>query len=384
MDLGPPRGCNPRDNDTLDMAECMPESLTVANPLERRTVWSVLPWCGAIASLAYLAWSGLAAGHAATPWTWAATAAALLWLGGCLLWQERRARRLRCDAERHIEHALSEAQTEYGRHVQQRMDTLNLEIETRKALDQKLQRTLDDLYQQLASQRDFLAMVSHEFRTPISIIDGARQSLELLDAGQEPQAVIRLERIRRAVQRMSHLVGGLQAADRLDKDSISLEFTQLSLAALTGRAIASIAPEHAITPAIRVDSLVAGDASLLEIAIANLVGNAVKYGGPLDGIDIEIYRDGDKACLVVMDRGPGLSDADLARLFERFYRGANIQNKPGTGLGLFLTQRIVEIHGGAVYAERRPGGGSVFRLQLPRVDLAGDQSQSRDRSTLQP
>lgn len=353
----------------------MPESPTVANaPAGRPLAWYALTWAGAVSSVAYLAWSGYTAGHAESPWAWTATAAALLWLSGCLLWLERRARYLRCVVQRQMdhakygEHALAETQAEFARHVQQRVDTLNLEIQMRKALDQKLQRTLDDLYQQLASQRDFLAMVSHEFRTPISIIDGARQSLEMLEVGQEPQAAVRLERIRRAVRRMTDLVGGLQAADRLDKDSINLEFARLALGALVSRALVGIVADRPIMPTIKADVIVAGDASLLEIAVANLVSNAVKYGDGAADVRVEVYREDDQACVAVLDRGVGLSELDLTRIFERFYRGANSGNQPGTGLGLFLTQRIVEIHGGTIRAEHRPGGGSIFTLKLPECE----------------
>lgn len=344
----------------------------VANPRAgRRTLWNVLTWFGTFASLAYLAWRGFSPVQPDTPWAWTATAAALLWLGGSLLWLERRSCVLRSMMQQQLALTLSEAQHEYARQVQQRIDTLNLEIQTRKALDQKLQNTLSDLYQQLASQRDFVAMVSHEFRTPISIIEGARQSLELLDVGQAPQAAIRLARIRRAVRRLTDLVGNLQTADRLDKDRIHLEFAQVSLAALAQRALAGVDPDQRVDTVILADAVIAGDASLLEIAITNLVGNALKYGGASADIRIEIGVEGSLASVSVMDRGTELTDAELTRIFERFYRGANTDHQPGTGLGLFLTQRIVELHGGNVRVERRPGGGNVFKLLLPQGAAAG-------------
>src|SRR5690606_38092029 len=157
----------------------MPAVTNTLNKLARKT--AVRLWSVSVLGLAYLGWQGFSA----TPpsnWHRLGTLAAVACLLGCLWYLWRHSRRLYVAAHGQIERAWSEAETIYADRLQTRLDTLNLEIDTRKALDQKLQRTLDDLYQQLASQRDFIAMVSHEFRTPISIIEGARQSLELLGA----------------------------------------------------------------------------------------------------------------------------------------------------------------------------------------------------------
>lgn len=356
--------------DPIEFMPEMPALTNTLNNLSRKT--TLLSGSTALLGLAYLGWQAVSR-VPPSGWQQVISALAVAVVVACLWYLWRHIHALHAAAHAQIERAWSDAETIYADRLQERIDTLNLEIDTRKALDQKLQRTLDDLYQQLASQRDFIAMVSHEFRTPISIIEGARQSLELLGTADHPQMAVRMERIQRGVQRMRQLVDGLQAADRLDRDSMTLELLPLSLASVVRRTLASLGSEREPALSIQADHLVDADASLLEIAIANLIGNAIKYGNGVEGTRVEVGIDGHTALVRVMDRGPGLSAADKTRVFERFYRGRNAQAKPGSGLGLYLAGRIAETHGGSVGVEDRDGGGSIFTLRLPtstRIDTA--------------
>jgi signal transduction histidine kinase len=85
---------------------------------------------------------------------------------------------------------------------------------------------------------------------------------------------------------------------------------------------------------------------------------------------VEVRGEGDRAVLEVSDTGPGIATEERRRIFERFYRGDPAHGRGGTGLGLALVRSIVEVHGGRVACESRPGGGSLFRVTLPRVPVA--------------
>ena len=276
-------------------------------------------------------------------------------------------------SEQQLHSTLADAEAAFDRHVEARIQALRLEIDVRKALETRLQHTLDALYRQLADQRDFTAMVSHEFRTPLAIIDTATQSLQMLDCGKDPHGAPRLERIRRAVKRLSVLIRGLQTADRLERENAALVFEPVDLAAIARKLVTSQPPEASVMVDVRAEPVVAGDAGLLEVALANLVGNAVKYAGRYGRIIVIIDQIDGQARIDVVDDGPGIDDADLDRVFERFYRGAGVRDLPGVGLGLFLTRRICETHGGKVTGRNRPGGGCVFTMIMPLAahDLAG-------------
>ncbi len=102
-------------------------------------------------------------------------------------------------------------------------------------------------------------------------------------------------------------------------------------------------------------------------ALINLVGNAIKYNRPGGGVEIKVADDGNNAIIGVIDTGLGIAPGDLSRIFERFYRvdKSRSRERGGSGLGLPITKKIVEDHGGSISVESTPGQGSVFRIKLP-------------------
>src|SRR5690606_4467675 len=137
---------------------------------------------------------------------------------------------------------------------------------------------------QLATQRDFSAMLSHELRTPLSVIDMASQSLQMMELGQDPDAAKRIERIRSAVSRLDALASGLQSIERLDREVANRRFSRVSLAGVARKTAASLSYGHQLKLDMQASPTVAGDAGLLDIALSNLVENALKYagdGGPI-------------------------------------------------------------------------------------------------------
>ena len=123
-------------------------------------------------------------------------------------------------------------------------------------------------------------------------------------------------------------------------------------------------------------TVVAGVPARLERAVSNLIDNAVKYSPPDEPVEIALRGDE----LTVRDHGPGISDADLPHVFDRFYRGAEARGRPGSGLGLAIVRQVAEQHGGSVAAEPAPGGGTLMRLRLPGAETLESPMRRTHRS----
>ncbi|HUL75249.1 MAG TPA: ATP-binding protein [Vicinamibacterales bacterium] len=220
-------------------------------------------------------------------------------------------------------------------------------------------------------RRDFVANVSHELRTPLTAIRGY---VEALVDGPPPQEAQRfLEIISRHTLRMERLVRDLLRLARLDAGQEALERVECSLPALIGAVAHDLeAPLHArnqhldLHVADNASTLVADPAKLHDV-LRNLIENASNYSPEGGTIEISTGRHDGHLELIVADRGPGIPEADLPRIFERFYRvdRSRTRDPGGTGLGLSIVRHLVELHGGRVRAANRPGGGAMITIVLP-------------------
>jgi len=211
----------------------------------------------------------------------------------------------------------------------------------------------------------FVAAVSHELRTPLALISGYVDSLLglELDASSQRRAV---ERIGQAAHRLTELVNDILDITHIESDRLALRREPSTIQAIVGRV------EDELTDAAGMASLnvdIPSGLPRLDVdpvrvshVIANLVDNATKYGSGRDGrITIAARRDGTMVVVSVIDEGEGIQRDERARVFERFYRGRSVRQSPtpGTGLGLYLCQRLVEAHGGSIWLDDRPRGTSV-------------------------
>ncbi|MBI3446851.1 MAG: HAMP domain-containing histidine kinase [Magnetospirillum sp.] len=220
------------------------------------------------------------------------------------------------------------------------------------------------------NQRNFLAMVSHEFRMPLSIIGGAAQVLELYNT-DKPEAGEEIAKIDRAVHRMSDLIDVCLADERLASAVTAVQLNDVDLPQLLAEICAEkrkmSGPERIATISSDIDHVfVKADSGLLRVAISNLVDNALKYSPIASGpVEIALTSTGDRVQVSVADRGPGISEAERERIFEKFYRSTSATGIRGAGLGLYIVKQIIDRHHGLV--EVRPGAvtGSVFTISLP-------------------
>lgn len=214
----------------------------------------------------------------------------------------------------------------------------------------------------LGEQRNFLAMVSHEFRTPLSIMNASAEVIACNLAPDDRESAEEVARIRRTSVRLANLVEGCLADEWLESASETRRSERVDL----GTVLASLAAEHGI--ALRTETpdaaILDGDPYLLPIAFSCLVDNARKYGRTLAGLEIRMRAVAAATVTVeVRDDGPGVDALEVPRLFEKYYRSPHSLHKPGAGLGLYLVRRIVVLHKGVVDLDQAQG--TAFRVTLP-------------------
>ncbi|WP_247887003.1 DUF3369 domain-containing protein [Azospirillum sp. SYSU D00513] len=237
------------------------------------------------------------------------------------------------------------------------------------AAKERVERALERELAAGDNQRQFLAMVSHEFRTPLAIIDSAAQMLGFRAERIDPDMLERLSVIRTSVQRLTGLIEAHLTDERLQSGTLVLERRQVDLPALLRDVVRPFQVTH---PGNRFEleldglpSHLSGDANLLGLVFSNLVNNAVKYAGASPSVTIRGGKDGPMAVVEVVDNGCGIAENEIPRLFDRFFRGAGSVGVPGTGIGLHTVQQVVQLHGGAIDVDSEPGAGSTFRVVLP-------------------
>jgi two-component system phosphate regulon sensor histidine kinase PhoR len=224
-------------------------------------------------------------------------------------------------------------------------------------------------------RRDFVANVSHELRTPLTAVRGYVEALldGELDAGQVKQF---LDIIARHTLRMERLVHDLLRLARLDARQEAPDRAPCAVASLFAAVTEELEPaiearrqtvEYRVAPDA---STVDGDPAKLHDALRNLLENATNYSPEGSTITMASERRDDAVALAVEDEGPGIPEADLPRIFERFYRVDRARSRGGpdpggTGLGLAIVKHLVELHGGKVIVANRPEKGAVFTVELP-------------------
>jgi signal transduction histidine kinase len=222
-----------------------------------------------------------------------------------------------------------------------------------------------------------ISTVSHELRTPLTLIHGFAELLVLRDMPVERQRSSAVE-ILDASRRLARLIDDLLSVSRMESGRLVLDPRPLDLAAVVERILSpfrAMAARHTLRTKLPGNlPVIWGDPDKVEQILTNLVGNAIKYSPGGGEVLVTVDHDGDTVQVSVRDQGIGMSPRDMGQLFEKFYRvdREEVRRAGGTGLGLYITKRLVEMHGGRLWAESWPGVGSVFRFTLPTSDeLAG-------------
>jgi PAS domain S-box-containing protein len=247
-----------------------------------------------------------------------------------------------------------------------------------KQVANALQSALDRERETTNAYRNFVSMVSHQFRTPLAILDSSAQ--RILRRGPNLTAdelSSRIQKIRNAGSRLTRLVESVLNAAKLDAGRIELNPDNCELVHLVmdiserQTELNSHADIRFQVPDTPVQ--VFCDSMLIEQVVINLLSNAVKYSGDRPIVEIKVWMEGARAYCSVRDWGIGIPADELPKIFDRFYRARTASGIAGTGIGLNFAQRIMHLHGGDIQVESFEAGGSLFTFDLPLSNV--DQAQ---------
>ena len=245
------------------------------------------------------------------------------------------------------------------------------DISERKKAEAELHKALAREKELGQLKSNFVSMVSHEFRTPLGVILSSAEILdsyfEQLEPGERRE---HLKSIQRNTRRMAGLMEEVLVLGMVEAGKMEFKPAPLDLRLFCQRLLEELqtAAERkcpvAFEPA-KVPADAFGDERLLRHIFSNLVGNAIKYSPAGSPVEFEIRPEGRCAICVVRDRGVGIPAEEQGRLFQAFHRGANVRDIPGTGLGLTIVKRCVELHGGMLHLDSVPGQGTTVTVSLP-------------------
>ncbi len=251
------------------------------------------------------------------------------------------------------------------------------------AMAERLQASIEYISRDRDRSREFLADVSHELRTPIAAL---RTFNELLREGAGDDAEARAEFLTHShqqIERLDWLATNLLELSKLDSGLVALDLRPDDLRAVVEDAVAHSEPGatrrgvalHTRLPAAPLRAL--HDPPRMGQVLANIIGNALKFTPPDGRVTVSLRATPDEAIVEVTDTGVGIDQAELPRVFERFYRGAQAveARAAGSGLGLAIVHSVVEMHHGRVSIESSVGKGTTVTVALPRnADAAGPPS----------
>jgi signal transduction histidine kinase len=262
--------------------------------------------------------------------------------------------------------------------VQERTVLLVDEISRREALENDLRRAL--AVEQLAwqQQQDFVAMVSHEFRTPLAIINtSVHHVAQSLDASLG-RSLERCTNIKEAARRMSDLMDEYLSLDRIEGATQALNLAPCDISEVVAGVVAEW-PSHLIElTATVVPPTLPCDWKLLQVALRNLISNGLRHSPPDHPLRLLIHgQPGGDVSIEIKDAGCGIPNDEIGRIFEKYFRGRGAQAKPGAGLGLYMVQHIARLHGGSVSVHSEMGQGSTFVLTLPGQQILLRRSTDR-------
>jgi len=249
----------------------------------------------------------------------------------------------------------------------------------------RLAQTFDEMADRLAAQlrelektdrlrRELVTNISHDLRTPLTSLRGYLETLSLKqEAISRPERQRYLDSAIRQSDRLNKMVAALFELARLDSDTLELEMEPLALSELVQDAVQQFqleAEREGVTLTARLPNgpaTLLGDVGLLARVLDNLLANALRHTPRGGEVAVTLRQDEERVLLTVRDTGSGISSEDLNHVFERFFHGSRSPaGSDGAGLGLAISKRVIDLHGGRIWVESEPSTGTCFSVSLPR------------------
>ncbi len=265
-------------------------------------------------------------------------------------------------------------------HLQDMVDKATVELKVKAA---ELEKALSKERELNELQRQFVSMASHEFRTPLAIIDSTAQRLIRLTGKNSlspEDALERFGKIRDSVQRMTRLMESVLTAAKMEEGKINVEIGPCQIGKVIEDVCSrqqEIAKHHVISYELDdIPEIILADSRALEQVLENLLSNAEKYAPDAPDIEVKAYTEFGDVVISVYDEGVGIDDDEMHRIGERFFRARTSAGTPGTGIGLNLSMKLLELHGGSLRVESRKFLGSTFSIRVP---IAGPKSSGQSK-----
>lgn len=222
-----------------------------------------------------------------------------------------------------------------------------------------------NLQSMLQQRKEFLALISHELKSPMARM---KLALELLsEKGADPSLI---QSVQSDIVESEKLVEQLLDLSRIEMEVPAANFESVELKGVIQKAVEQVSPLartagiEIVTPSGEI--FVRGDAAQLQRAFSNILENAIKFSSTGGKAEIMLESLPDKARIQIADQGSGLEEGEQEKIFEPFYRSKAAQNKAGSGLGLFIARRIIESHGGKISASSHHPTGTILTIDLPK------------------
>lgn len=217
-------------------------------------------------------------------------------------------------------------------------------------------------------RNDFVENVSHEFKTPLTAIEGYATLLQQKNLPEEKR-IEYTQKILLSTRRLSSLSGNILLLSRLENQEIAVKKECYCLDEQLREILLLLEPswsgKQLVLDIDLADCSCTANRELMAHVWQNIIGNAIKFTPQSGAVNVRLCREANHAVISVSDSGPGMSEEVTARIFEKFYQGDPSRSVSGNGLGLPLAKRIVDLHGGTITVQSLPGQGSAFTIVLP-------------------
>ena len=245
----------------------------------------------------------------------------------------------------------------------------------RKELEVKtaqLAEALENEKEASSLQKQFIGMVSHEFRTPLAIVDGHLQMIMRQTKPDFDQIKDRCRSIRGAVSRLVHMMESVLSSNLLKTGRMDPDPTLFDLSALVSELCEEqtvlYKPDTVTCDVSGLQGPVKLDLKMMTLILTNLISNAVKFSGDVPKVVVRAAQDGDQVILSVSDNGVGIPEEECKKIFDRYYRASTSAGVPGTGIGLDLVHSLVSIQNGRIEVESVIGEGTTFTIYLQNIN----------------